>query len=289
VFASFNDVFGFHVHRGMPEGRPDLRDPSHTLIAVPSPWAAASRRDLIRERFKWCVDQLIPVVQWNIADVFTMRFFMGDLPHGNGREAAVWDYMTHYSDSVALFGVVDTDQEGVNARASKLLPIFRWVTSRLQGPNRLGGAAPPRFLVMLDDESFVRLGPLHNVVSRLPRRRVYAGAIMDSLEVSKEAEPHSVVQTYPFALGLGFVLSWDLVLHLAESGLPLKTDGGDDIMLGMWLSSLANLQYFDLSVVFHAHPGENTHLSRDCSPDSVIIHGATEARCEAQPWCCSCF
>ena len=76
---------------------------------------------------------------------------------------------------------------------------------------------------------------------------------------------------FTFALGMCWGLSADVVALLANSPLPLKTKGSEDMSVGLWLMPIEGIQYVHMPFM-HDHPSSSSPFNRSCSEDSLVVH-----------------
>ncbi|GMH90286.1 hypothetical protein TrVE_jg4792 [Triparma verrucosa] len=136
------------------------------------------------------------------------------------------------------------------------------------------------YVLKADDDSFVNVSELMNLLSSSPRNSHYRGLFFTGKPfrdpshknfVSPRCLPLPVLP--PFAYGGGFIMSWDLVDYivrnqiLLENGLIRDKDGDlccdlDDLQVGIWM--------FALGVVpFHE---DRFNGLLNCHSESVILY-----------------
>uniref|UniRef100_A0A0D9WMU2 Hexosyltransferase n=1 Tax=Leersia perrieri TaxID=77586 RepID=A0A0D9WMU2_9ORYZ len=98
-------------------------------------------------------------------------------------------------------------------------------------PAMLGGAGDGRrpydYVMKVDDDTYLRLDALAETLSGAPREDVYYGAGLPFLDR----------RSPPFMLGMGYVLSWDLVEWIAGSDMvKAHAIGPEDVTTGTWLN-----------------------------------------------------
>uniref|UniRef100_A0ACD5ZQN7 Uncharacterized protein n=1 Tax=Avena sativa TaxID=4498 RepID=A0ACD5ZQN7_AVESA len=90
-----------------------------------------------------------------------------------------------------------------------------------------GDVRPYDYVMKVDDDTYLRLDALVETLRRAPREDMHYGVglpIMDR-------------QSAPFMLGMGYVLSWDLVQWIATSDMVrIQAKGVEDVTTGNWLN-----------------------------------------------------
>lgn len=144
----------------------------------------------------------------------------------------------------------------------KLLASFAWLS-----------AHQFTHVLKCDDDSYVRVLLLMQLLSDWPRERLYAGFF------DGHARPFSkgrwqdtdwdLCDRYlPYALGGGYILSRDLLHHLAENRDVLRRFACEDVSVGAWLAPLK---------IHRRHePRFDTEFrSRGCNNQYIITHKQT--------------
>ncbi|XP_037076708.1 beta-1,3-galactosyltransferase 6-like [Pollicipes pollicipes] len=126
-----------------------------------------------------------------------------------------------------------------------------------------------------DDDTFARLGPLMDELAW--RRAAASTGLFDGRarpqRSGKWAEPAwDLCDTYlPYALGGGYVISSDLVAHLAASAPLLRRFGSEDVSMGAWLAPL--------DVTRRHEPRFDTeYMSRGCDNRYLVMHKQSAAQ-----------
>jgi Galactosyltransferase len=89
-----------------------------------------------------------------------------------------------------------------------------------------GEERPYDFVMKADDDAYFRLDKLAEVLRDKPREDTYLGKGYPPLDQDNP----------PYFVGMGYVLSWDLVQYIAASEFAQNhTHGLEDITLAMWL------------------------------------------------------
>ncbi|XP_029433950.1 beta-1,3-galactosyltransferase 6 [Rhinatrema bivittatum] len=143
---------------------------------------------------------------------------------------------------------------------AKLLHAYAWLDRHLDF----------KFVLKADDDTFARLDLLLDELRAREPRRLYWGFFSGRGRVKaagKWKESAWVLCDYylPYALGGGYLLSWDLVRYLRLSRDYLATWQSEDVSLGAWLAPL------DLQRV-HDPRFDTEYKSRGCSNKYLVTH-----------------
>jgi hypothetical protein len=144
----------------------------------------------------------------------------------------------------------------------KMLAFFEWLV-------RASDRSSP-FVVVLDDDVYVRLDRLLHLLNSVRANRFYAGSVYEALFQTTYRpirEPwHKNYLAYddyplealpPYAHGSCYVLSFDLVLYLGRNARVLQPVGTlEDVSIAMWMLSL------NVSTTWHRSVGFAHHLCR---------------------------
>ncbi|XP_053546487.1 beta-1,3-galactosyltransferase 6 [Bombina bombina] len=143
---------------------------------------------------------------------------------------------------------------------SKLLHMYVWLDKYVDF----------KFVLKADDDTFVRLDVLLEELKTKEPRRLYWGFFSGRGRVKsggKWKESAWVLCDYylPYALGGGYVISWDLVLYLSISKDFLAQWQSEDVSLGAWLAPL------DVKRV-HDPRFDTEYKSRGCNNKYIVTH-----------------
>ncbi|XP_030078468.1 beta-1,3-galactosyltransferase 6 [Microcaecilia unicolor] len=143
---------------------------------------------------------------------------------------------------------------------AKLLHAYAWLDRHLDF----------KFVFKADDDTFARLDVLLDELRTKEARRLYWGFFSGRGRVKaggKWKESAWVLCDYylPYALGGGYVLSWDLVHYLRMSRDYLAVWQSEDVSVGAWLGPL------DLQRV-HDPRFDTEYKSRGCSNKYIVTH-----------------
>ena len=161
-----------------------------------------------------------------------------------------------YNDLVLLKDLEDK----YDNLTSKVLQTLQWVYENAEFDN----------LLKVDDDTFVRLDEFIKRLESKPLERLYWGFFNVGSPIVRqgkwaERKPY-ICDTYvAYALGGGYVLSYDLVKYIAENSHQLKKFANEDVSVGTWLAPLeVNLVHDD-----------NFRMSGDCKEDQIVLHYAS--------------
>lgn len=124
---------------------------------------------------------------------------------------------------------------------------------------------PYDYVMKADDDVFIRLEPLSLSLKPLPRLDLYYGFVIPC---------NSKNPFVDYMSGMGFLLSWDLVEWIGNSGIPANdTYGPEDKLVGKWLK-LGNKakNRFSNKPAMYDYPGTNGRCSHDLIPETVAVH-----------------
>ncbi|XP_076636814.1 beta-1,3-galactosyltransferase 6 [Colletes latitarsis] len=136
------------------------------------------------------------------------------------------------------------------------------------------------FLMKCDDDSFVLthkiLKELDKWESKGTRKELYWGFFNGKAQVRRSGpwkETEWILCDYylPYALGGGYVLSYNLVKFIASNMDILKLYKAEDVSVGLWLAPLANIERK------HDVRFDTEYRSRGCSNQYIVTHKQTIA------------
>ncbi|XP_012523331.1 beta-1,3-galactosyltransferase 6 [Monomorium pharaonis] len=134
------------------------------------------------------------------------------------------------------------------------------------------------YLLKCDDDSYVLvhkiLKELDRWQSKGTRRELYWGFFNGRAQVKrsgpwKEADWILCDYYLPYALGGGYILSYNLVKFIANNADILKLHNSEDVSVGLWLAPLANIERK------HDVRFDTEYRSRGCSNQYIITHKQT--------------
>lgn len=134
------------------------------------------------------------------------------------------------------------------------------------------------FLLKCDDDTFVLvhkvLKELEKWESRGSRKELYWGFFNGKAQVKRSGpwkETDWILCDYylPYALGGGYVLSYNLVKFIALNVEILKLHKAEDVSVGLWLAPLANIERK------HDVRFDTEYRSRGCSNQYIVTHKQT--------------
>lgn len=121
------------------------------------------------------------------------------------------------------------------------------------------------YVMKADDDVFLRLAPLARSLRPLPRFDLYYGFVI----------PCTSMNPFVYYMsGMGFVLSWDLVVWIGKSRIPANdTFGPEDKLVGKWLDmgKKAKNRFSDKPGMYD-YPGTNGRCSHELIPETVAVH-----------------
>ena len=156
-------------------------------------------------------------------------FFVGS----KGLTAAVLEDVISENRSHQDMLILDSVAESYETLTGKVLTAFQWLHSNYDF----------NFMLKCDDDSFVRIPLLLEELAKQPQNRLYWGFFKGGSSVFQKGKWKEknwfLCDTYlPYALGGGYILSSDLVTHLAISSELLQIYKSEDVSVGLWLSPL---------------------------------------------------
>ncbi|KZC08806.1 PREDICTED: beta-1,3-galactosyltransferase 6 [Dufourea novaeangliae] len=136
------------------------------------------------------------------------------------------------------------------------------------------------FLMKSDDDTFILvhkiLKELEKWESKGTRKELYWGFFNGKAQVKRSGpwkETDWILCDYylPYALGGGYVLSYNLVKFIALNMDILKLHKAEDVSVGLWLAPLANIERK------HDVRFDTEYRSRGCSNQYIVTHKQTVA------------
>ncbi|XP_058793097.1 beta-1,3-galactosyltransferase 6 [Phymastichus coffea] len=131
------------------------------------------------------------------------------------------------------------------------------------------------FLLKVDDDSFVLvdriLKELIQWQNKGTRQELYWGYFNGKARVKrsgpwKETEWFLCDYYLPYALGGGYILSYNLVKFIAENADFLKLYNSEDVSVGLWVAPLSNIERK------HDTRFDTEYRSRGCSNQYLVTH-----------------
>ena len=143
----------------------------------------------------------------------------------------------------------------------KVLHAFQWLDENVKY----------LYVLKLDDDSFVVLNALTEVLSsRTSKKSLYWG-FFDGRATPKtkgkwtEGDWFLCDRYLPYALGGGYVLSWDLVHAIAVNADKLSLYNSEDVSVGVWLSAFNAERKHDVRF-------NTEYVSRGCRNSYLVSH-----------------
>lgn len=187
------------------------------LVGVHTMPGKHSRRHLIRMAYA-LQQQATPALRAAAARV-DVRFVLCARPMPPEHRAFVALEARAYGDVLVL----DCAE---NAEEGKTYTYFASLPAML-GSGSGGGGRPYDYVMKVDDDTFLRLDALVDTLRSAPREDMYCGVGL----------PFHDREFPPFMLGMGYLLSWDLVEWIATSDMVRReAKGVEDLTTGKWLN-----------------------------------------------------
>lgn len=142
----------------------------------------------------------------------------------------------------------------------KVMETYKWVDRNIDF----------KFLLKVDEDSFVRIDALMRELQQKPSERFYWGFFDGRAHAKQqgkwEEKDWVLCDRYlPYALGGGYVLSCDLIHYLASNSKLLKAYKNEDVSVGAWLGPL------DINRV-HDPRFDTEYKSRGCKNSYLVTH-----------------
>jgi len=148
------------------------------------------------------------------------------------------------------------------------------------------------YLMVADDDSFISLPNLAEILNLVPKERIYMGNMIDTIPQRWNFEKQRMQAEYTvnlylaapsklpiFAHGMGFVVSSDVADFFRKMGLKLKLRSNDDLLLGVWLRSVEHLYYLHYFPWFYDHSSYGSVFSLPCDEAAILTH-----RMDSERW-----
>ncbi|KAK7485792.1 hypothetical protein BaRGS_00022973 [Batillaria attramentaria] len=156
--------------------------------------------------------------------------------------------------------LLDDIEESYHSLTNKLMMGLQWADQTVDY----------KYLLKVDDDSFVRLDELLKELKQKPRERLYWGFFNGRAHVKKagkwaEKDWFLCDRYLPYALGGGYVLSSDLVHYVSSNSQYLQHFNSEDVSLGAWLGPLQIERV-------HDERFDTEFVSRGCRNSYLITH-----------------
>ena len=207
------------------------------------------RRQVIRETWKRGFEAADSAV--------AIRFVLGTADLEESQESSLESEHANYSDLLLLPNLKD----GYLNLTLKVLNILVWADNHLHFA----------YLLKCDDDTYIRV---EAIVSELKRRKSrqslywgYFSGKAKPLARGKWRENNWFLcdNFLPFAMGGGYIISFDLVHRIARSAGGLQLYSNEDTSVGVWLSPYIAERKHDIRF--------NTEgISRGCSDKHLVSH-----------------
>lgn len=219
------------------------------LVVVISAPNMVSKRQAIRRTWK----NLLP-------HDASLWFVVGTL--GSKLASSLVDELHLYNDMVLLNEV----EESYNSLSEKLIASLSWAWRTWKF----------RFLMKVDDDTFVLIDLLTKELRSMPERRVplYWGFFdgrQTPKRVGKWKEQNFVLcdRLLPYAKGGGYILSAELVGYITCSAPGLARFRSEDVAVGVWLAPFKLERRHDVRF-------DTEWISRGCDNRFVVTHKQSE-------------
>ncbi|MEE6485028.1 hypothetical protein FKM82_014135 [Ascaphus truei] len=184
------------------------------------------------------------------------RFVIGTAGLGGEEAASLETEQRRHGDLLLLPDLRDS----YDNLTTKLLHMYAWLDRHVDY----------KFVLKADDDTFARLDVLLEELKAKEPRRLYWGFFSGRGRVKsagKWKESTWVLCDYylPYALGGGYVLSWDLVRYLSLSRDYLAQWQSEDVSLGAWLAPVEVKRVHDPRF-------DTEYKSRGCNNKYVVTH-----------------
>ncbi|RXG69039.1 Beta-1,3-galactosyltransferase 6 [Armadillidium vulgare] len=215
------------------------------ILIVSSP-TNQEQRDVIRET--WLSDELVDTVHF---------FAIGTHKLSEDVNVTIQSEQKKFKDLLLLNNLEDS----YHALPRKILASFIYVHFNVKY----------RFLLKVDDDSYVNLPKLHQTMKSIPyKQRLYWG-FFDGRATPlrrgqwKESDWILCDRYIPYALGGGYILSDDLVSFIALNYKFLKIYKNEDVSIGTWLAPVDVHRYHDPRF-------DTEYKSRGCKNEYIVTH-----------------
>jgi len=175
---------------------------------------------------------------------------------GETRGALISEYEEH-NDLLFLTDL----KESYHNLTLKVLKSFMWIAQHIDS----------KFVLKVDDDSFVRLGDLVLDLKKKEKYgRIYWGFFRGDANVKTSGpwkEPNWILcdKYLPYANGGGYVLSYDLVHYISKQQGMLQLYNSEDVSVGTWLAPVRLNRVHDVRF-------DTEYKSRGCNNKHIISH-----------------
>ncbi|CAE7224597.1 GALT3 [Symbiodinium sp. CCMP2456] len=278
-----------HLREGAEDFKANQPLSVRLLVLVTTVWPNFQRRQLLRQGMTWCRRGL-----GGRGNEVVWRFLLGDLPGEHPEKHPLLQKALREAEAfgdLMLVGGADEIQYRHIGDAYVLPEANPELWKLLVALRRLRHEVSYDYLLVADDDNFISLTTAVELLEMLPPTKVYVGNMIDTVPQRFDMQKRRIVQETSvnlymgspsklpiFAHGLGFIVSQDLAKLLADRGLSFKLRGNDDMLVGLWLRSIADVRFLHYHIWFHDHHEFGGLFSRPCQQDAVIVHRMTEER-----------
>jgi galactosylxylosylprotein 3-beta-galactosyltransferase len=227
----------------------DLVDNYKVIVLIMSAKPHRERRDACRTT--WIT----------LSDYRPMRFLF--VIGGAGMDSMDMSQLVQENTTNGDLLILSDVPDSYASLTSKLISSLTYISSHFKF----------KFLLKVDDDSFVRLDLLFDELSETNADRLYwgyftAGAPVKKAGAWKETNWFMCDKYLPYAVGGGYILSSDLVKYISDNSELLQRYNSEDVSLGTWLSPLNINRKHDTRF-------DTWYKSRGCSNSFLVTHKMT--------------
>ena len=244
LMESINDFHEGHS----PVKRLSQKETTDLIVLVISAPNNTERRSTIRETWLWRKRR-------NVMYYFVIASANLDI----STSKAVQLEQSQYQDLLLLPSMRDS----YKYLTTKVLHSFLWIYSNIDF----------KYVLKVDDDSFVIIPRILSELKQIPADRLYWGFFDGRANVKKSgqwAETNWILcdKYLPHARGGGYLLSYDLIAYIAMNSDLLQLFNSEDISVGTWLAPLKINRIHDPRF-------DTEYASRGCSNDFIVTHKQT--------------
>jgi len=157
--------------------------------------------------------------------------------------------------------LLDDFADSYSKLTEKLLRTILWIENNVDA----------KFVMKVDDDSFVRL---HKLIPSLSAKehigRIYWGFFKGNARIKragawKETKWFLSDHYLPYAVGGGYVISFDLVTFISSNANYLSLYNSEDVSMGVWLASIKLNRFHDVRF-------DTWYKSMGCSNLHIVSH-----------------
>ena len=161
-----------------------------------------------------------------------------------------------HKDILTLEGIADSYQQ----LTLKILEAFKWLDTNVDF----------KYVLKVDDDSYVRVSNIVAELEHKPKERLYWGFFDGRAHVKttgqwKETNWILCDSYLPYARGGGYLLSSDLIHFIAHNHELLEIYMSEDVSVGTWLAPLKINRHHDQRF-------DTEYISRGCANSYLVTH-----------------